>query len=332
MEATTVRGRKFSYSHTLGNLTIFRYPVDVGLDADNNVYVVNRGHDGDWVFGVNKITLDEDEIGRFGGEGSTDGRFVWPTAIVIDSQRLAYVADEWLNRISIFDTTVDFNGGDVAERNFLRKWGVGGSEPGQLGAPAGMVLDANEDLYITEQGNHRVSKFTREGEFLMTFGGPGSGPGQFNKPWGITVDSEGNLYVADWNNHRIQKFTPDGQYLATIGEPGSGPGKLRRPSDVAVDADGDIYVTDWGQSKVEIYDADGGHLTTLYGDHDKLSPRSVQYLTLNTVDGEKRKLVTNFDPERYFDTPTAVEVDREGRIIIADNIRLRLQIYRKEMA
>ena len=47
---------------------------------------------------------------------------------------------------------------------------------------------------------------------------------------------------------------------------------------------------------MEIYDADGGHLTTLYGDHDKLSPRSVQYLTLNTVDGEKRKLVTNFDP------------------------------------
>ena len=83
---------------------------------------------------------------------------------------------------------------------------------------------------------------------------------------------------------------------------------------------------------MEIYDADGGHLTTLYGDHDKLSPRSVQYLTLNTVDGEKRKLVTNFDPERYFDSPTAVEVDREGRIIIADNIRLRLQIYRKEMA
>ena len=74
----------------------------------------------------------------------------------------------------MFDTTVEFNGADIEEKNFLRKWGVGGSNPGQLGAPAGLALDANEDLYIAEQGNHRVSKFTRDGEFLMTFGGPGS--------------------------------------------------------------------------------------------------------------------------------------------------------------
>ena len=331
MEATTVRGRKFNFSHTLGNLTMFRYPVNLGLDADNNLYVVNRGHDGDWIFGVNKITLDEDQIGKFGGEGETDGRFVWPTAIVIDSRGLAYVADEWLNRVSIFDTTVDFNGKDIEEKNFLRKWGGGGSDPGQLGAPAGLALDANEDLYITEQGNHRVSRFTRDGEFLMTFGGPGSAPGQFHKPWGITVDGQGNVYVADWGNDRVQKFTPQGEFLTTIGESGSGPGRLHRPSDVAVDADGDVYVTDWGQNKVEVYDSSGESLITLYGDHEKLSPRSVEYLNLNTVDYEKRQMVTNFEPERYFDSPTAVEVDREGRIIIADNIRLRLQVYRKEM-
>ena len=331
METTTVRGRKFNFSHTLGNLTIFRYPVNLGLDADNNLYVVNRGHDGDWIFGVNKITLDENQIGKFGGEGETDGRFVWPTAIVVDSRGLAYVTDEWLNRVSIFDTTVDFNGEDIEEKNFLRKWGVGGSDPGQLGAPAGLALDANEDLYITEQGNHRVSRFTRDGEFLMTFGGPGSAPGQFHKPWGITVDGQGNVYVADWGNDRVQKFTPQGEFLTTIGESGSGPGRLHRPSDVAVDADGDVYVTDWGQNKVEVYDSSGESLITLYGDHEKLSPRSVEYLNLNTVDYEKRQMVTNFEPERYFDSPTAVEVDREGRIIIADNIRLRLQVYRKEM-
>ena len=172
MQATTVRGRQFSYSHTIGNAAIFCYPVHMSLDADNNLYVVNRGHDGDWVFGINKITVDEDRDWQVRRRRRTDGRFVWPTAIAVDSQGLAYVADEWLNRISVFDTTVEFNGADIEEKNFLRKWGVGGSEPGHLGAPAGLALDANEDLYIAEQGNHRVSRFTRDGEFLMTFGRP----------------------------------------------------------------------------------------------------------------------------------------------------------------
>ena len=330
LEAIAVRGREFTYSHTIGNAAVFNYPVHLCLDSDNILYVVNRGHDGEWIFGINKITVDETEIGKFGGYGESGGRFIWPTAIAVDSHGLAYVADEWLNRISIFDTTVEFNGADIEEKNFLRKWGVGGSEPGQLGAPASLVLGSNEDLYITEQGNNRVSKFTRKGDFLLTFGGPGSSPGRFDKPWGITVDTRDNVYVADWGNNRIQKFTPEGEFLQTIGVPGKGRAKLHRPSDVAVDSDGDVYICDWGQDKVEVYDADGSHLTTLYGDSKVLSPRGVKYLELNIADLEKRRMVTNFEPEYRFTLPTGVEVDNEGRIYVVDNIRFRVQVYRKE--
>ena len=119
--------------------------------------------------------------------------------------------------------------------------------------------------------------------------------------------------------------------MTIIGEPGTGPGKLHRPSDVAVDSDGDVYVCDWGQDKVEVYDADGAHLATLYGDSEELSPRGVKYLELNIADNEKRKLVTNFEPEYRFTLPTGIEVDNEGRIFVVDNIRFRLQVYRKRM-
>ncbi len=330
LEAIAIRGREFAYSHTIGNAAVFNYPVHLCLDSDNTLYVVNRGHDGEWIFGINKITVDETEIGKFGGYGETGGRFIWPTAIAVDNQGLAYVADDWLNRISIFDTNVEFNGADIEERNFLRKWGVGGDRPGQLGAPAGMALDSNEDLYISEQRNNRISKFTRNGDFLSTFGGPGSGPGQFDKPWGITVDSRNDVYVADWGNDRVQKFSPDGRFLRTIGEPGKGPGRLHRPSDVAVDSAGDIYVCDWGQDKVEIYDVHGAHLATLFGDSKELSPRGKEYLELNIADLEKRRMVTNFEPEYRFTLPTGIEVDNEGRIFVVDNIRFRVQVYRKK--
>ncbi len=330
MEAISTRGRVFRYSHTIGNVSLFRYPVGLGLDADNNLYVLNRGHDGDWIFGVNKMTVDEGLLGKFGGNGESDGRFLWPTSIVVDGAGLAYVADEWLNRISVYDATVEFNGADIAEGNYLRKWGAAGSEEGQLNAPAGMALDEAEDLYISEQGNHRVSKFTRDGRFLMSFGSEGSGAGEFRKPWGLTVDGQGCLYVADWGNHRVQKFTAGGEYLASFGAPGSGAGELNLPSDVAVDEDGDVYVTDWGRDKVEVYDAGGGHLASLYGDAENLSKRSREYLELNIADNEKRQMVTNFEPEFRFTMPTAVEVDGQGRIFIADSARLRVQVYRKD--
>ena len=79
-----------------------------------------------------------------------------------------------------------------------------------------------------------------------------------------------------------------------------------------------------------MYDADGAHLTTFYGDSEELSPRGIKYLELNIADLEKRRMVTNFEPEYRFTLPTGIEVDDEGRIYVVDNIRFRLQVYRKQ--
>ena len=56
--------------------------------------------------------------------------------------------------------------------------------------------------------NHRVQKFSPEGDFLVTIGEPGNGPGQFDRPTDAVVDREGNLYVVDFGNDRIQRFAP----------------------------------------------------------------------------------------------------------------------------
>ena len=93
--------------------------------------------------------------------------------------------------------------------------------------------------------NHRVQKFTPDGQFLMKIGGFGTGDGEFDSPWGIDIDRDGNIYIADWRNDRIQKFAPDGRFLMKFGSSGSGDGEFNRPADVAVDQDGIIYVADW---------------------------------------------------------------------------------------
>jgi DNA-binding beta-propeller fold protein YncE len=63
-------------------------------------------------------------------------------------------------------------------------------------------------VYVTDEDNHRIQKFTSEGVFVSKWGTSGTGDGRFASPDGIAVASDGSVYVADSNNNRIQKFLP----------------------------------------------------------------------------------------------------------------------------
>tara|TARA_B100001123_G_C15206957_1_gene985664 strand:- start:39 stop:1055 length:1017 start_codon:yes stop_codon:yes gene_type:complete len=333
MKTSEMIGKKFKYSYTIGKQSPggpgFRYPVDLAIDNGDILFVVNRGSEGEPCHRISKLTASEKYIGQFGSYGKGDGQFIWPTSVAIDKKGLVYIADEWLNRISIYDGGGDLQGKDIGESNFLRKWGISGHKQGQLAGPAGIAFDTNDNIYITENLNNRVSKFTKDGEFLNSWGMPGSGQGQFDGPWGISIDMHGNVYVADWKNDRIQKFTADGEFMTFIGNPGNSHGCLHLPSDVAVDAEGDIYVADWWNNKVEIFDPTGIHLDTLVGNSTKLSQWAIDYLEVNSEDKEARELVKNPEVEYLFEMPIAIETDCEGRIFVVDEIRFRIQIYQK---
>ena len=70
----------------------------------------------------------------------------------------------------------------------------------------GVATDDVGNIFVADFYNHRVQKFTAEGDFLVAFGTRGSGPGEFERPTDMTVDEEGNVYVVDFGNNRIQKF------------------------------------------------------------------------------------------------------------------------------
>lgn len=324
MQTVMVQGRTFNYSHTIGKGSPggpgFRNPVDLALGKDNTLYVVSRGSEAEPCQRITLLTMDEEFIKEFGGPGEEDGQFVWATAIAIDSQGLVYVADEWLNRITIYDR----------EGNFLDKWGAPGSAAGQLNGPAGLAFDQEDNLFVTENLNHRVQKFTKDGRSLSTFGKEGGGEGELTRPWGIAIDSCDDVYVADWYNDRVQKFSPDGTYLTTFGTSGTGPGQLRLPSDVAVDADGDVYVTNWWNRKVEVYDRDGAHLTTFIGDAEKPSKWAQEFIDSNPDYKKARMRARSLEPEWRFNMPIAVEIGDNGLILIAEDQRWRIQVYRKE--
>jgi hypothetical protein len=79
--------------------------------------------------------------------------------------------------------------------------------------PLDIALDAEGNLYVLDTGNHRIQKFSPEGEFLATIGRKGQGPGEFNFPGSLDIDKQGNLIVASPYIKRIQVINAAGQEI-----------------------------------------------------------------------------------------------------------------------
>ena len=75
-------------------------------------------------------------------------------------------------------------------------FGSKGSHEGQLNHPYGIAIDNNEFVYVADTRNHRIQKFTVEGQFVLSFGCEGSRPGRLSRPRGITVDND-ILYICE---------------------------------------------------------------------------------------------------------------------------------------
>ena len=317
--------RAFDYSHSLGRNEFsgagFRQPVDMAISDGEVAYVLNRSYEQrpDGIH-VTMMTLGEDYITEFSSYGEAEGQITWPTSIALDADGKVYVADEWLNRISIFDK----DGG------FLSSWGKAGSGDGELDRPAGIAISTDGTMFLTDSRNHRVQKFSLDGQFKGKFGSFGDGPGQFNMPWGISLDKEGQVFVVDWRNDRIQQFTADGEWQASFGQSGDGVGQFNRPSSVCVDEDGDIYVADWLNNRVQVLSPDGRFVTAMHGDH-VLSQSGKDKLLSNPDMIRQRALAFANNPgfEQHFTHPSAVKIDRQGRVCVLDSTRGRIQVYTK---
>ena len=180
------------------------------------------------------------------------------------------------------------------------KNGSYGSGDGELTWPVNLILDREENLYISDEALHRIVIFDREGAFLGKWGEFGDGEGQLNRPSGISFDADENIYVADGLNHRIQQFTKDGQYLASWGELGDGESQLNMPWGLTVDDLGDVYVADWRNDRIQKFSCDGEF--------------QFSFGSSGAGNGE-------------FNRPTGVVVDLDGDIYVVDWGNNRVQQF-----
>ena len=185
------------------------------------------------------------------------------TAVAVDSRDRVYVFNRGDHPLMIFDR----NGA------FLASWGEG-----LFARPHGICIGPDDAIYLTDDADHTVRKFSPDGRLLLTLGTSGqpsntgatsmdfrtivrAGP-PFHYPCNVALSPEGEIYVSDgYGNARVHKFAPDGRLLFSWGEPGKGPGQFHIPHGIAVNRDGLVFVADRENSRVQLFTPKGEYVS-----------------------------------------------------------------------
>jgi hypothetical protein len=154
---------------------------------------------------------------------------------------------------------------------FLTSWGEG-----IFTRPHGITI-AGEAVYLADDSDHTVRKFTLDGKLLQTLGTLNQpsdsgyvapslttikrGAGPFNRPTRLSVAPNGEMYVSDgYGNARVHRFSAAGELIQSWGEPGTEPGHLNLPHSVWAHSDGRVLVCDRENDRVQIFSPDGDFL------------------------------------------------------------------------
>ncbi len=227
----------------------FNYPGAIRVAKSGNVYVADTNNHRIQVF-----SNTGEFLFMWGSFGTAPGQFQYPQGLAFDATGNVYVTDYQNYRIQKF----------TPDGQFILQFGGPGKGDGQFGTtntsmegPYGIAVDAAGDVYVGDQGNNRVQKFTANGQFLTKWGSYGSGAGQFRDEMsGMCVDAQSNVYVADPRRNDVQAFSSYGTYLTAFH-----PAAYVEPRDMALLPDGRIAVL-IGGCGVQIYRPDGSEDTS----------------------------------------------------------------------
>lgn len=245
-----------AYANGNGTAASFDSPVGIAIGPDGYLYLPDY-----WNQRIRKISLAADvtTIAGSGTRGFADGSattamFSLPRDVAVDANGNVYITDNSNNRIRKISPSGDVT---TLAGNGTAGFADGPGATAMFKSPYGISVDGSGNVYVADNGNHRIRKISPSGD-VTTLAGTGSagfadGAGaaaQFNTPNGLVIGAQGYLYVADGNNHRIRRISPDGTVItwAGSGENGYADGsgseaKFSTPRGIAIDAAGVLYVT-----------------------------------------------------------------------------------------
>ena len=207
--------------------------------------------------------------------------------------------------------------------------------------PWGVAVNEQDEIAVSDTGNHKIHLFKSDGAHIRSFGGEGGQHGEFAFPSGIAYHGD-NIIVAEQRNHRVQVLSRQGEYLRHFGGKGSLDNQLKFPTGLSIDIDGNVIVADRVNKLIKIFSADGqfsnilgteGSFTKPYhciqhdnhliasdsGDHSvKLFDRKGNFL---------HKFGKKGNADGEYNEPSCLSVDKAGHLMVCDSFNRRIQVF-----
>ena len=258
------------------NLYAWSYAHTVKIDPKDNIWVTDKGSDVvvkfnpegrvSMVFGRKQEASDEGTGPLKKVQPSLppeDGLFRQVTDVAWDSAGNTYISDGYINsRIAKVDE----------EGNWLKSWGEPGNKQGQFDTPHSLAVDAQNNIYVADRGNHRIQVFDKNGKFLRQIiidvpVPPEARPAIGNQtdhpsgartpgsPWAICITPPPHqvLFSSDAFPGRIYKLSLDGKVLGMFGKSGKQLGQFGWIHEIACPSENELYVAEllnWRAQKI----------------------------------------------------------------------------------
>ena len=102
----------------------------------------------------------------------------------------------------------------------LKTWGSKGSERGQFDMPSKVALSDDGSLYVADTGNHRVQKFSSDGDFIAQWPLAASNPlGQQGGDPEYSIAASDKLVVASQSGYgQVEFWTSEGKPKASVND------------------------------------------------------------------------------------------------------------------
>jgi len=270
-------------------LNQLKLPSSIYIDDNQTIYIADKMNNRivKW-----KMNADQGEIVADNNMIVNDIYLYAPTGVAIDKTTdsmiicnagyqniirwsLKNASDQEIlySNVDCWDITTDPNGyfyffdareNTIIQRNiktnrqkvFLKVY-VNANMSSIYAAMSSLAVDKNNSIYITDNGHHRIVRWTAnsiKGTVVAGGNGQGDSLSKMNRPVGLALDSSEDIYIADTDNHRIVCWAAgekEGVLIVGGNGEGNASDQLSAPQHVAFDQYNNLYVVDTGNNRIQ---------------------------------------------------------------------------------